>query len=244
MRISQKKALVRGAVRRVPGSTPLALALTMTIALVATPALAAPAGVDDGPTPQQGAAGPRFSLGVLGSGATGQADGLERGHGFGAVFAAFFHPVLGVEVGYRRHGFDVLTTAGNELSGGGMDSDLVTAGVVLRVANDSAATPWVAGGIAWFRNAFEIDPAVRDPLVAFGFVPEEEVEDVVGFQVGGGVDVRVAPAVAVFGEARFLSASADTSATLTDSVSGVSTSRSGSQDVRTIGLSGGVRFVF
>jgi len=240
VRISHEQSVVRRT---------LTLALPLMLVWGATPARGAPeapdpSGLDGAPTAQRGATEPRFAVGIFGSGVTGQADGLDSGQGLGASFAAFLSRNVGLELGYRRHAFDILETDENGLSGGDMDTDMVTAGVVFRVPNDSLATPWVAGGIAWFRNDAEIDPAVRDPLEAFGFIPQEEVDDVLGFQVGGGVDVRVATSIAVFGEARFASGSADTSATLTDSVSGVATTRVGDQDVRAVSLSGGVRFVF
>jgi opacity protein-like surface antigen len=229
---------------------PLLALLSVLLALTTWPAFAyggvqeaAPAAVAP-PASASTPEGVRGSIGVFGGISTAGADGLEGGSVFGGNAAFFFTKRLGLEAGVHRRSQDVVATSSNELSGGSLDSTIVTGGLVLRFPVGARVALYVVGGVAYFSNKFEVDPAVTSTLGSLNFRVSEEVKSVVGFQAGGGVDFLVARRFAVFAEARYLGGSADTRAELTDTVADVTAEVTGSQDLNALELRAGVRFVF
>jgi opacity protein-like surface antigen len=175
---------------------------------------------------------------------SGIGDGIESGPSFGASVAFYFTRNLGIEAGVQRHSLDVTATAANLLSGGTLDSTIATFGMAVRFPAGARAAPYVMGGIAYFSNSFDIDPGLAMGLGAFNFAAAESVDDVLGFQVGGGIDVALGRRIAVFGEARYLGATADTTAGLRDTITGLSAELAGEQDLGRFQAVAGVRVLF
>jgi len=186
----------------------------------------------------------RGNVAGFGGYVSGIGDGLETGPSFGASVAFYFSRNLGIEAGVQRHSLDVTGTAANLLSGGTLDSTIATVGVAVRFPAGDRVAPYVVGGIAYFSNNFDIDSGLAADLGAFNFAASESVDDVLGFQVGGGIDIALGRHFAVFGEARYLGATADTTAGLRDTVSGVTAEVAGEQDLGRFVAGGGVRILF
>lgn len=217
------------------GGASLALAILLT-----TPALAEPAPQDQGAIVLS-----RGNVAGFGGFVSGIGEGLDSGPAFGASGAFFFTRNIGVEVGVQVQSLDFSGTSENELSGGTLDSTIVIAGVSARFPVGERASPYIAGGIAFFSTSYEIDSATLNSLADFNFLPIESVDSTVGFQFGGGVDVAVGRHIAVFGDLRFLTGTADTSAALRDTVSDITSFQEiGEQDLDRISLTAGVRVLF
>jgi opacity protein-like surface antigen len=187
--------------------------------------------------------GARGSVGLYGGFSTAGADGLNNGALFGGSASFFFTERLGVEAGVRRQSLDVVATPSNALSGGSLDSTVITGSLVFRFPGRRVA-PYVVAGVAHYSNRFEVASAVSSQLEALNFRVTEEVEGGVGFNVGAGADWRVANRLALFGEVRYLAGSTDTRAELADTISGTAAEAAGSQDLNGLEIRGGVRFVF
>lgn len=187
---------------------------------------------------------PRFVLSGFGVAAAGHADGLSGGTGFGGSFAVFFSRILGAEAGVRLQSFDLVGTEANELSGGSLDAVVVTGNVVARFPTSGSVVPYVTGGVAFYRNDFQIDDTVANELAAFNFTALDTVDNVVGFNAGGGVRIALGQSFGIFGEARYLIASADTAGGLMDQISGVSREEAGSQDLNNLSFGFGVSISF
>jgi Outer membrane protein beta-barrel domain len=224
-----------------------------TLMLILT--LLAPASAFPGESGQEpavagaGAPGPtregtRGHVGFFGGVSTSGSDGLESGAVFGGNAAFFFLKRFGIEAGVHRRSLDVVATSSNALSGGSLDSTIITGSVVVRFPVSARVTPYVVGGVAYFSNKFEVAPAVSSELAALNFEVAEEVESALGFNFGGGVDFLVARRFAAFGEVRYVGAATDTRAELRDTISGVSAEITGSQDLNGLEFRVGVRFVF
>jgi opacity protein-like surface antigen len=185
----------------------------------------------------------RAEAGLFGGFSSGGADGLESGSVFGASASFFFTRRLGLEAAVRRRSLDVAPTPSNQLSGGSLDSTVVTGALVLRFPAERVA-PYVLAGVAYFSNTFEVDAAVSSRLAGSNFQATEELKSTVGFNVGAGAEVLVAGPLALFGEARYLVGSVDTRAELADTISGTTAEVAGSQDLNGLEIRGGVRLVF
>jgi len=135
---------------------------------------------------------PRGNISGFATFAASVSDGLDGGNGFGVSGAYFFSRLIGVEGGWRRQTFDVLSTEENSLSGGDLTANVITAGVVVRMAT-GRVQPYAVGGLAFYINDYSIDPAAEEALAAFNFLVAESIDSVVGFNVGGGVDLTTAP---------------------------------------------------
>ena len=205
-------------------------------------AKAAPAG-HGVPQGQQTVTGIRGNVSGFAGYLAGMGDGLGNDVTFGASGAVFFTDIVGVEGGVQKQSLDVAGTSENQLSGGTIDSIVITAGVIARFEAGPRAAPYVAGGIVFFSNSFELDAAVAQELSTFNFTAQETVANVVGFNVGGGVEFLVARRVAVFGDVRYFAAKADTSAVL--SGSGVTAvPLTGEQDLARVSATAGIRLGF
>jgi len=186
---------------------------------------------------------PRGNVSGFGTFAASVSDGLEGGNGFGLSGSYFFSRLIGVEVGWRRQTFDVLSTEGNSLSGGDLTANVITAGVVVRMAT-GRVQPYAVGGLAFYANNYSIDPAKEAELAAFNFSAAESIDGAVGFNVGGGVDFQASGRVGIFVDARFISATADTSGSLTDLATQITASAPGEQQLNVFAVSGGIRILF
>ena len=175
---------------------------------------------------------------------TAGADGLESGSLFGGSAAFFFSKHLGIEAGVHRRSLDVVSTSSNALSGGSLDSTIVTGSVVARFPLSPRVAPYVVAGVVHFSNTFEVAPGVTAELSALNFRVTEEVKSAYGFNVGAGVDFLVARRFSAFGELRYLGGAPDTRAELRDSISGTTAAVSGSQDLNGLEISVGFRFLF
>lgn len=186
---------------------------------------------------------PRGSVSGFAGYAASVPDGLDRGHGFGGSASFFFSDALGVEGGWRRQAFDVNRTDANSLSGGELTADVVTANLVVRMAA-GRIQPYVSGGLAFYLNGYTIDPVLAAQLEDFNFASDETVDNVVGFNVGGGVDFQASRRVGVFVEGRFTAASADTLGSLTDQITQITASSPGEQELNVFAVNGGIRIYF
>lgn len=170
-------------------------------------------------------------------------DGLDGGHGFGVSGAWFLSPTIGVEGGFRRQSFDLERTDDNALEGGDLDTNVVTVNVVARVGS-GRVEPYVTGGLAFLLNDYATDPAVAAQLAQFNFTSVESVDNAIGFNIGGGVDIRAARSIAVFAEGRFVAANADTAGGLRDDITQTTSTTAGEQSMSSFGVSVGVRVLF
>jgi len=214
-------------VARVPAATPDTDAQEPTAAVT-------------GPT----IASKRAWIGVFGGVSTANADGLEGGAVFGGGGAFYFTRNLGLELAVERQSQDVVGTSTNGLSGGSLDSTVFTGSVLVRFPVSSRVAPYLLGGVAYYSSSFEVDPAVVSKLSAQNFRLTEDLDSKLGFSVGGGLDVLFASRLALFGELRYLAASADTQVELADTVSGTAAQDSGSQDLNGLEIRAGIRVVF
>lgn len=216
----------------------LALSVSMFSASTAAASESEPAPPASGPEPARG------WIGFFGGVSTANAEGLEGGAVFGGSAALYFHRNLGFEVGVQRTSHDAVGTATNQLSGGSVDSTIVTGSVLVRLPSQSLLTPYFLAGVAYFSNSLDVDPATANALAELNFRLTEDLDNKLGFNVGAGLDIRVASRFAVFGELRYFIASTDTSAQLTDAISGTTAADRGSQDLNGLDLRGGIRIVF
>lgn len=227
------------------GSTLVVTALLAMAILLVTPTGAQ---ADPGGGPPQQASNPlgasRGNVAGFGGYVSGMGDGLESGASFGASVAFYFTRNLGVEAGFQRHSLDADGITTNRLSGGTLDSSIAVFGIAARFPAGERVAPYVVGGIAYFSNSFEIDPSVADPLGDFNLVATESVDNVLGFQAGGGIDIALGQRIAVFGEGRYVAANADTIAELMDTISGTSAQVFGEQDLGRFQAVAGVRILF
>jgi hypothetical protein len=206
-------------------------------------------GSQDVPASDAGPAGERLegtrgSVGGFVGFSTAGAEGVENGFLIGGNAAFFFLDYVGIEAGIHRRSTDLAQTPSNALSAGSLDSTIATAGVVVRFPVSARVVPYVAGGVAYFSNSFEVDPSLTGRLAALNFQVTEEVDSALGFNVGGGADVLVARRFVVFGEVRYLDAMSDTRAEIRDTISGTTAKVGGSQDLNALEIRVGVRFVF
>jgi hypothetical protein len=195
---------------------------------------------------REGLGASRGAVGGFVGFSTAGAEGLENGFLIGGNAAFFFLERFGIEAGVHRRSTDLAQTPSNALSGGSLDSTIATGGVVIRFPVSARVVPYVAGGVAYFSNRFEIDPSLSGRLAALNFEVTEEVESALGFNIGGGADVLVARRFVLFGEVRYLGAASasDTRAELRDTISGTAAEVGGSQDLNALEIRVGVRFVF
>lgn len=227
------------------GSTfaPAGAALVALLLLVPIGAHADPGGSG----PQQSTnplAVSRGNVAGFGGFVSGLGEGLESGPTFGASGTFYFTRNVGVEAGFQRHSLDLVGNGVNRLSGGTLDSSIAVFGIAARFPAGERVAPYVVGGIAYFSNSFEIAPSVADSLGDFNFVATESVDNALGFQVGGGIDVALGQRVAVFGEGRYLGTTADTVAELRDLVSDTAGQVMGEQDLGRFQAVAGVRILF
>lgn len=224
-----------------------ARALIVVVFVVAASTWASAALASEGPMPQATSGSledTRFVVSGFGLAAAAHADGLSGGTGFGGAVAGFFSPVLGAEFSVRLQSFDVAGTDANELSSGTLDAIVVTGNVVARFPTSGKVVPYVTGGVAFYTSDFEIESGLASDLAAFNFTAVDSVENAVGFNAGGGVLFALGRSFGVFGEARYVVASADTTGGLSDQVSGVTREVAGSQKLNNLSIGFGVSILF
>ena len=186
---------------------------------------------------------PRGNVSGFGTYAASVSDGLERGHGFGAFGTYFFSRLVGIEGGWRRQTFYVVGTEANSLSGGELSANVITAGVIVRMAS-GRVQPYAVGGLAFYLNGYSIDPTVESELAEFNFSAGETIDNAVGFNVGGGVDFQASGRVGFFVEGRYIAATANTLASLTDRTTQITADAEGEQQLNFFAVSGGIRILF
>lgn len=186
---------------------------------------------------------PRGNVGFFGGYSVARSDDVEKGQGLGASASFFFSRLLGVEGGVRRQTFDVAGTPGNALSGGELDSNIITANVVVR-ATAGDIQPYGSAGIAFYSSSFTVDPTLQAQLAEFNFVATETVDNAIGFNAAGGLDFVATRRFGFFVEGRYTAATADTTARLRGQISGVASEQSGELELRLFTVAGGVRIFF
>ena len=169
-------------------------------------------------------------------------DGLSGGHGAGGSGTYFFSRMVGIEGGFRIESFDVTSTDDNGLSGGTLNSSIITFNVVARGAAGQVQ-PYVSGGVAFFLNSYDIGSASAG-LGEFNFVAAEEIDSTIGFNIAGGVDYQFNRRFGIFGEGRVTIAEADTRGGLTDTITGITSDQPGTQKMNIFVLNVGVRIYF
>jgi len=170
-------------------------------------------------------------------------EGLDGGQGFGVSAAFFLTPTIGLEGGVRRQMFDVVATDDNALVGGELHTNLVTLNVIARVGS-GRVQPFVTGGLAFLLNDYAIDPTLAAQLAQFNFASTESIDNAIGVNVGGGVDIRAGRRIALFAEGRFVAATADTAGGLRDTFTDITAATAGEQSFNSFSISAGVRFLF
>lgn len=192
---------------------------------------------------QAGATPSRGNISGFGAFTANASDGLDGGHGFGFSAAYFFTPAVGIEGGFRRQSFDVTGTEANAVEGGELAANIVTINVVGRFGAGTVQ-PYVTGGVAILSNDYTTDPTLVQQLQQFNFSPAESFDGTAGLNVGGGIDFAASASIGLFVEGRFIAATIDTTAGLTDDITGVTATSTGEQDFNVFTVSGGVRILF
>ena len=185
----------------------------------------------------------RGNISGFGSFAAAQADGLDSGHGFGFSGAYFFGDTIGVEGAYRRQGFTIEETDTNLLAPGDLNANVITLNVVARLSS-GRVQPYGTGGVAFFMNDYSTDSSTAQQLAQFNFTPNDSVENTVGFNVGGGVDIQASRSIGIFVEGRYFIATADTDRSLIDDFTQVTANDPGEQKLNYLTLNVGVRIYF
>ncbi len=167
---------------------------------------------------------------------------------FGGSGSYLISPFLGVEVAGTRQNLDFLpqnVLAGvPSLSLGTIESSVISASALFRAPVSSNVAVYGTAGIAYFINDFKADPGAADDLAEFAFLVGDSVENALGFNLSGGVNVLLWRSFGVFTEVRYLAATADTMAIITDEVTQISAQYPSTQKLQSIIWSGGVRFYF
>jgi hypothetical protein len=173
--------------------------------------------------------------------------GTDRG-AFGLSGSYLFLPYLGLEVAGTWQTLEFLpegvSGAMPPLSPGEIDSFVFSASALFRATTGAKAAIYGTVGMAYFVNDFKPDPASAEGLAAFGFGVGDSIENALGLNVSGGVSILIWRSFGVFSEVRYLRATADTTALITDEVTQISASYPSSQKLQSIIWSGGVRFYF
>ena len=151
--------------------------------------------------------------------------------------------MVGVEGGFRRQAFTAIATDDNLLLGGDLNANVITVNVVARFAS-GRAQPYVTGGVAFFSNDYSTDSSIAQQLAALNFVSGDLVDNTVGFNIAGGVDIQASETIGVFVEGRYFIATADTVSALTDTISMVTNSSPGEQVMNFLAINAGVRIFF
>jgi len=172
------------------------------------------------------------------------ADGIV----FGASASYLFWPFFGVEVAGTRQNLDfqpenVIETV-PPLSPGTIESFVISASALFRANAGSKVAVYGTVGMAYFINDFKADSATADALAEFAFLVGDSVENAVGLNLSGGVNILVWRSFGVFSEVRYLKATADTTAIITDQVTQITAQFSSTQKLQSIIWSGGVRLYY
>jgi hypothetical protein len=172
------------------------------------------------------------------------ADGLV----YGASGSFLIWPFLGVEVAGTRQNLEFLpekvVDAVAPLSRGTIESFVISASALFRAPVSSKVAIYGAAGIAYFINDFKAESAAADDLAEFGFLVGDSVENALGLNLSGGVNILVYRSFGVFTEVRYMKATADTMAIITDEVTQISAQYPSTQKLQSIIWSGGVRLYF
>jgi len=167
---------------------------------------------------------------------------------FGASGSYLFWPFFGIEVAGTRQNLDFLpqnvVDTMPPLSRGTIESFVISASALFRAPVSSIVSIYGTAGMAYFINDFKADSAEADDLAEFGFLVGDSVENALGLNLSGGVNVLVWRSFGLFTELRYLVATADTMAIITDEVTQISAQFPSTQKLQSIIWSGGVRFYF
>jgi hypothetical protein len=173
-----------------------------------------------------------------------QADGIV----FGASASFLFFPFLGVEVAGTRQNLELLPQEMEDcsppLSGGTVESFVISTSALFRAVASSKVTIYGTAGVAYFINDLEPGSAADGDLPDFGFQVGDDIEDALGVNLSGGVNVLVYRSFGVFTEVRYMKATADTLATITDEATQISVQHSSTQKLESIIWSAGFRLYF
>jgi len=247
--------------RIVPIVTALALALLLALPANAHPTADEPSGAADEPSNAKaiqwsppaardtGLYVERGNVGgFLGYPFTLDTELAADGFVFGASGSYLFLPFLGVEVAGTRQNLDFLPALVLEgepsLSRGTIESFVISASALFRAPVSSKVAIYGTVGVAYFINDFKTDSTTAGELAEFAFLAGDSVENALGFNFSGGVNILLYRSFGVFTEVRYLRATADTTAMITDEVTQISAQFPSTQRLQSIVWSGGVRFYF
>lgn len=167
---------------------------------------------------------------------------------FGGSGSYLFLPFLGVEVAGTRQNLDFLpdsvVDAVPALSPGTIESFVVSASALFRAPVSPKVAIYGTAGIAYFINDFKADSAAADDLAEFAFLVGDSVDNALGFNLSGGVNILISRSFGVFTEVRYLTATADTMAMIIDEVTQISAQHPSTQKLQSIIWSGGFRLYF
>ena len=186
---------------------------------------------------------PGGNMSGFGSFALSASDGLDKGHGAGASGAYFFTDAIGFEGAFSFRTFDVASTSDNQLSGGGVTTNILSLNIIGRFTAGSIQ-PYVSGGVAFLLNDYAIDSALASQLAQFNFIANEDIENTIGFNVAGGLDFQLSGRVGAFVEGRYTIATADTTGGLTDQIGNITVTNVGEQQFSLLIFNGGIRIFF
>jgi hypothetical protein len=167
---------------------------------------------------------------------------------FGISGSYLFLPFFGVEVAGTWQSLEFLPegVSGSmpPLSSGKIDSFVFSASALFRAVAGAKAALYGTVGMAYFVNDFKADPSSAEDLAEFGFRVGDSIENALGFNVSGGVNVLIWRSFGVFTEVRYMRATADTTAMVTDEVTQISAAYPSTQKLQSIIWSGGFRLYF
>jgi hypothetical protein len=173
-----------------------------------------------------------------------RADGIV----FGASASFLFFPFFGVEVAGTRQNLELLPLEMGDclppLSGGTIESFVISTSALFRAMASSKVTIYGTAGIAYFINDLKPGSAPADDLAEFGFQVGDDIEDALGVNLSGGVNVLIYRSFGVFSEVRYMRATADTLVTITDEATQISAQHPSTQKLESIIWSAGFRLYF
>jgi hypothetical protein len=172
------------------------------------------------------------------------ADGVT----FGVSGSYLIWPFFGVEVAGTWQSLEFLpegfTDGCSPLSAGTIDSFVFSASALFRATAGAKATLYGTIGMAYFVNDFRADPDAAEDLADFAILVDDSVENALGLNVSGGVNVLIWRSFGLFSEVRYLRATADTMVLNTDQAAQISAARPSTQKLQSIIWSGGFRLYF
>lgn len=167
---------------------------------------------------------------------------------FGLSGAYYFNRFVGVEAAATRQKWEFLPDEvlfdTPPLSAGQVKSWVLSVSGLVRYPVGRQAAVYATGGLAYFINDYAVDSSTANELSALGFQVLDRMDNALGFNVAGGVNILAFRSFGFYTEVRYLWAEADTIAEISEPVTGTSSSFTSTQSLKILAWTGGVRLYF